>query len=379
MAGKKKLVASARKIPFNVQALLVELNEKYGEGTILLGSEAKNLGIKFVSSGCHAIDYIVGGGIPENRISQFVGAYSSGKTTLLIKAMAEFQKKYDDGFCYIIDTEFAFDLKYAQLLGLDLTRFLLIQPDSGEQAVDILMTMMKQDVNIFGGVDSIPGVIPLAELETTVEQNFMGKHPMLINRMVKMANNRMKRSLTDENAPVTILVLLNQLREKVGLVFGNPETTPGGRGKDFFAALTLNLRGGDKQKEKITKNGVEREVYVGREYNVSVQKNKCGGKPFEEAKFLYYVRNLNDYVFGTYNNAETSFEFGVFHDVITNKAGKFTYTFKGDTIAYGKESAFIKYLAQNPKVLKAVHRDILKKLREENLPATVNEDEATPV
>lgn len=378
----KKITASARKVDFDLRALIEKVNDQYGEGTIVLASEAKNMGVSWCPSGCYAIDFVTGGGIPENRITQVVGAYSSGKTTLVIKAMAEFQRKYENGYCFVVDTEFSFDLKYAKLLGLDLSRLLLIQPNSGEQASDVLMDMLKQDVDIFGAVDSIPGIIPLAELEMTVEQNFMGKHPQLINRMIKLANNRLKRSMTDEDAPVTILLMLNQLREKVGLVFGNPETTPGGRGKDFFSSIILNLRGGEKLKEKVSKNGVEREVYVGREYTVTVQKNKCGGKPFEEAKYVYYVRNINDHVFGTYNNAETAFETGVFHDVIQNVKGRFTYTCKAGSAGYGKESAFIRYLAQNPKVLRSLHRDILKVIREENQPTSTEEEselEAKPV
>jgi len=376
----KKITASARKVTFDLRSLIEKVNDQYGEGTIVLASEASGLGVTWCSTGCYAIDYITGGGIPENRITQIIGAYSSGKTTLVIQAMVEFQRKYENGYCFIIDTELSFDIKYAKLLGVDLSRLLIIQPNSGEQASDVLMEMLKQDVNIFGAVDSIPGIIPLAELEMTVEQNFMGKHPQLINRMIKLANNRLKRSLVDEEAPITILLFLNQIREKVGLVFGNPETTPGGRGKDFFSSIILSLRGGEKQKEKVIKNGIEREVYVGREYTASVQKNKCGGKPFEETKFLYYVRNINDHKFGTYNNAETAFEFGVFHDVIQNVKGKFTYSCKAGSVSYGKEAAFIRYLAQTPKVLRSLHREILKRIREENQPvAEEEEQEAKPV
>lgn len=375
---KKKLVASARKVTFELRSLIASINGKFGEGTILLGSEAKNLGITFCSSGCYAVDYVTGGGFPENRITQLIGGFSAGKTTLLTQSMVQFQRKYEDGYCFCIDTEFAYDLKYGKALGLDLSRFLLIRPDSGEQAVDVLLDMLKQDIHIYGAVDSIPGVIPLAEIEMTVEQNFMGKHPQLINRMVKLANNRLKRSMTDEDAPITILCFLNQIREKVGLVFGNPETTPGGRGKDFFSSLILQLRGGDKLAEDIEQNGIKRKVQVGREHTVVVQKNKCGGKPFEEAKFVYYTRNIGDHVFGTYNNAETAFEYGVFHGVIKHANGKFTFMHKGSEVAYGKESSFIKFLAQTPLVLRNLHRQVLKKLQEENLPSE-EEQEATPV
>lgn len=365
--AKPKIKLTARKEPFVLTALIAKINEQYGDGTILLASDALNLNVEFFPSGCHALDFITGGGIPLNRITQFVGAYSSCKTTLTLTSIREFQKRYEDGFCGFIDVEFALDFGYAKALGVDLERLLVIRPDSGEQAVDVLMDMMKQDIPLLMAIDSIPAIIPMAEMETTIEQNFMGKHPQLINRMVKMCNARLKRSLTEPDASPTVVIMLNQIREKIGLVFGNPETTPGGRGKDFFSGLIVTLRGGEKVFEEIERGKIKRKVLIGREFNAQVTKNKCGGRPFEETKFTYYMKTTADHNFGTFNNVEVLFEFGVFNDVIQS-ANKYEYACKLGKIVRGRESDFIADLVKHPKIANSLYKKIVAHLQAANSP-----------
>lgn len=368
----KKITASPRKETYVLKSLIAKINSQYGDGTILVASDAKNLAIEFCPSGCHAFDFTTGGGIPLNRITQLVGAYSSCKTTLTLTTIREFQKKYTNGICGFIDVEFALDFAYAKSLGVDLGRLLVIRPDSGEQAVDLLMEMMKQDVPLLMAVDSIPAIIPLAEIETTIEQNFMGKHPMLINRMVKLCNARLKKSLTTEDLAPTIVILLNQIREKVGLVFGNPETTPGGRGKDFFSGLIVNLRGGEKQFIEQEHQGIKRKVNIGREFNAQVVKNKCGGRPFEETKFMYYTKATADHSFGSFNNAEALFDTGVFNDVITlNKNGRYEFKCAFGSVSRSKQSHFEADLKSSPKIAKALYRRIVRTLQGTTSPAGV--------
>jgi recombination protein RecA len=365
MAKKEKIKLTPRKEPFMLRSLIQRINNQYGEGTILLASEAKNLKVEFFSSGCFALDFITGGGIPLNRITQFVGAYSSCKTTLTLTAIREFQKKYPDGYCGFIDVELALDFAYAEALGVDLKRMLVVRPDSGEQAVDVLMEVMKQDVPLLMAIDSIPAIIPMAEMETTIEQNFMGKHPQLINRMVKMCNARLKKSLTEDDVAPTVVIMLNQIREKIGVVFGNPETTPGGRGKDFFSGIIVTLRGGEKEFEELERGKLKKKFLIGREFNAQVTKNKCGGRPFEETKFSYYTKNTADHPLFSFNNEEMLFEFGLFHDLIDSN-GKFKLVTQSRTIIKGREKEFVAELRKYPKVADVLYHRILRKLQELN-------------
>ena len=344
---------------------VVELmNEKYGVGTLALARHASGTKISFISTGVYAIDFACGG-IPKNRISEIRGNYSAGKTTIALKTIAEFQKLHPKGRAAFIDVERSVDLQYAERLGVDLSRTWLAIPDSGEQGIDIICDFLGiNDYDIFLVVDSIAALVPMAEIEASAEQQSMGLQARLINKLMRVATARMKRSMYDSKAASCTILCLNQLREKIGVVYGNPETTPGGKGKDFAYGLAFKVSSSpsDCIREKITRNGVTRSIMVAKSIRFSVTKNKCGGSQYEEGEFTYYQRDYDDHKALTFDNLDILFRFGVFYGLIQVVPDKKTQRYVYRKIDEKKESAFIKKLSTMPNTTASLYREVMNEV-----------------
>lgn len=344
----------------DLNGAIATINKKYGENTLILSSKAEGLVKRFVSTGVYALDFALGGGIPENRITEIRGGYSSLKSTVLLKTIAAFQKKYPDGKPFYVDLEHSYDPEYAKLLGVDPDRLGVIEPDSGEQACDIVTDIFALEGEIFVGLDSLAALVPTAELEGSFDKMTMGTQARLVNRLMRVATSRMKRNLYDSTAPTTTLVIINQFRKKIGVMFGNPETTPGGEGKDYAYSTILTLRSTPSNaiKENKEVQGIKKEVRLGQTVRFKVEKNKMSSSQFEEGEFDYFVRDVEGHKAYTFNNIETLLRYGLFYQVIEINDKRMTY----GTISRGREKEFIKDLKANPKIARKLYKEILEKV-----------------
>ena len=354
----------------SLEGIAEMFNEKYGENTLIVARHAQGLKVRFTSTGVYILDFATGGGIPKNRISEIRGEYSSGKTTLALMTIANFQKDHPEGLAAFVDVEQTVDLEYARRLGVDLNRCLVGVPDSGEQGVDIITELLgANDRDIFIVVDSIAALVPMAEVEASAEQQSMGLHARLINKLMRVATARMKRSMYSSAAASATILCLNQLREKIGVMFGNPETTPGGKGKDFAYGLALKVFSSpsDAVKEDITRNGVTRKVMFAKNIKFRVTKNKCGSSQYEEGEFMYYQKEYQGHAPLTFDNYETLFRFGLFYELIQMVPSKKSYLHVYGKISERKEKDFVARLREMPKTAKRLYDAILVK-------ATAKED-----
>jgi recombination protein RecA len=253
----------------NLTTLLGEVNKTHGDGALMcLGGDAQTKTISVIPTGSLALDQALGiGGYPKGRIIEVFGPESSGKTTLTLHAIAQVQRS--GGIAAFIDAEHALDTRYATALGVDLDRLLIAQPDSGEQGLDIAETLAASGHVALIVVDSVAALVPRAEIEGDMGDTHMGLHARLMGRAV-----RKLAPLIDRHH--TTLIFINQLRQKIGVVFGNPETTTGGQALRFYASVRLDVR-------RIGKVTVG-ETVVGNRTRVKVIKNKCA-PPFNEAEF----------------------------------------------------------------------------------------------
>jgi len=351
----------------NLAIELVErLNKKFGDGSVYVASQAKGLAIRMFSTGAFRLDFALGGGIPEGRQTEIFGPESAGKTTLLLTAMASFQRKYSNGICVLVDFEKTYDPDYATRLGLDQDRTLIILPDFGEQGVDMIKEVLSQPVHIFIGVDSIAAIVASSTMEHSADKAEIGVQARIINRMVAVCNARSKRSLTDPDYPTTTIVFLNQIREKVGVMFGSPETTPGGRGKNFFASLRLRLFSSNSKANKIvaTKSvdGIEKQILVGKVISFEVVKTKTGSSPNEIGEYKYYVRKNGIYPAWTYDNLDGLFEYGVFHKLIEVTSDGYCF---GEIVAK-KKFGFLAKLSEDKVSQEDLYAGIIEKIERSN-------------
>lgn len=349
--GSKKKVkaqASTKSTGSRLDSLISRINDKFGQGTAIRASEAAGLTISRLPTGSARLDIALLGGWPLGRIIEVFGPESSGKTTLMLSTIAQFQQMFPEGVAVFIDLEKSYDPLYASRWGVDTKRIILINADSGEQGSDLIGEVAKEELPMLVIVDSIAAMTPTAEAEASQDQNFVGAHPRLINRTMRVCTARMKRSLADPDFPITTVIFLNQVREKIGVMFGNPETTPGGKGKNFFASLRLRLFMSESKKNRIVAKvkvgGVEKEEVVARRVSFNVVKNKCGGVPFEEGDFLFYIKRADGNAPWSFDNAKALFDYGRYYRIITvDDEGCFSYTSSTDnlTLAEKRERAFL--------------------------------------
>ncbi|HEY5500815.1 MAG TPA: recombinase RecA [Candidatus Humimicrobiaceae bacterium] len=315
-----------------VENAIAQIERAYGKGSIMrLNGEGALKDIESVSTGSLELDMALGiGGIPRGRVTEIFGPESSGKTTLALHVIANAQKT--GGIAAFIDAEHALDPIYAKNLGVNTDELLLSQPDSGEQALDICEILLKSSALDIIVIDSVAALVPRAELEGEMGDSFIGLQARLMSQALRKLTGLVSKTKT-------IVIFINQLREKIGVMFGNPEVTPGGRALKFYASVRLDIR-----KTDTIKNGTE---MIGSRVKVKVVKNKVAA-PFKVAEF--------DIMFGKGISREGSLvDLGSQVEVL-GKSGSW-YSYKGERIGQGRENTKL-YLAQNPKLMDEIEKDI---------------------
>ena len=307
-----------------LDAALAQIEKQYGKGSVMkLGDNRKNLNVETIPTGSLSLDIALGiGGIPKGRVVEVYGPESSGKTTLTLHMIAEVQK--NGGIAGFIDAEHALDPVYAANIGVDIDNLYISQPDNGEQALEIAETMVRSGAIDIIVVDSVAALVPKAEIDGDMGDSHVGLHA----RLMSQALRKLTAVISKTNCTV---VFINQLREKVGVMFGNPETTTGGRALKFYSSVRLDVR----RIESIKQGG---EV-IGNRTRVKVVKNKVA-PPFKEAEF--------DIMFGTgISTTGDILDLAAGIDVI-NKSGAW-YAYEGQKIGQGRENAKL-YLDEHPDV-----------------------------
>ena len=312
-----------------------QIEKQFGKGSIMKLGDRVNVDIDSIHSGSLAIDEALGiGGYPQGRIIEIYGPESSGKTTLALHAIAECQKA--GGKAAFIDAENAIDPKYAENLGVNIEDLILSQPDSGEQALEITEMLIKSGAINLVVVDSVAALVPQAELDGEMGSNSVGLQARLMSKAMRKLSGVMNRSKTTA-------IFINQLREKVGVMFGNPEVTPGGRALKFYSSIRLDVR-----RSEAIKIGTD---IVGNKVKVKVSKNKVA-PPFKVA--LIEIR----YGEGISHVSEV-IELGVNYDIIDKSGSWFSYN--GEKIGQGRE-AVRTYLKANPNIDAEITEKIRKKI-----------------
>ena len=338
-----------------LETALAQIDKQFGKGAIMRLGQAEQLVTEAISTGSVALDIALGvGGIPKGRITEVYGPESSGKTTLALHLVAEAQRS--GGICAYVDAEHALDPEYAKRLGVDINSLLVSQPSTGEEALEITDGLVRSGAIAMVVIDSVAALVPKAEIEGEMGDSHMG----LQARMMSQAMRKLSGSVSKTN---TVIIFINQLREKIGVMFGNPETQPGGKALKFYASVRLDIR-----RVETLKQGTD---MVGNRVKVKVVKNKVA-PPFRQAEF--------DIMFGTGISRsggilDMAIELG-----IANKSGSwFTY---GDTrIGQGRENAKT-YLDEHPDVMLEMEtkvRDIAIGIPDKlpaSLEADVTEEEA---
>ena len=317
-------------------AALSQIEKQFGKGSVMrLGDSTATRDIDVVSTGSLTLDVALGiGGLPRGRVVEIYGPESSGKTTLTLQVIAEIQKK--GGTAAFIDAEHALDPQYAGKLGVKVEDLLISQPDTGEQALEIADMLVRSAAVDVVVIDSVAALTPKAEIEGEMGDQHMGLQARLMSQALRKLTANIKRSNT-------LVIFINQIRMKIGVMFGNPETTTGGNALKFYASVRLDIR-----RIGAIKNGDE---VIGSETRVKVVKNKVA-PPFKIAEF--------DILYGEGISREGEMiELGVIHNLV-EKSGAW-YSYKGKKIAQGKEDAR-EYLKQNPDVAAEIEAAIREKL-----------------
>ena len=335
-----------------LEIALGQIEKQFGKGSIMkLGENGTHMNVSVVPTGCLELDIALGiGGFPRGRVIEIYGPESSGKTTLALHAVAEVQKT--GGIAAFIDAEHALDPVYAANLGVDINEMYVSQPDSGEQALDIADALARSGAIDLIVVDSVAALVPRAELEGDMGDSHVGLQARLMSQALRKLSGTVAKSKT-------IVIFINQLREKIGVMFGNPETTAGGRALKFYASIRLDVRRIDA-----IKIGGE---LVGNRTRIKVVKNKLA-PPFKVAEF--------DIVYGHGVSREGSLlDIGADHDLVA-KSGSW-YSYEGERIGQGRENAK-QFLVDHPDVAARLEEQIRAELTEGTLSApeaSAKEDE----
>ena len=305
-----------------LDAAIAQIEKQYGKGSVMkLGDNSANMNVETVPTGSLSLDIALGlGGLPKGRIIEVYGPESSGKTTVALHCVAEVQKR--GGIAGFIDAEHALDPVYARNIGVDIDNLYISQPDCGEQALEITETMVRSGAVDIVVVDSVAALVPKAEIDGDMGDS----HVCLQSRLMSQALRKLTAVISKSNC---IVIFINQLREKVGVMFGNPETTTGGRALKFYSSVRLDVR----RTESLKQAG----EIVGNHVRVKVVKNKIA-PPFREAEF--------DIMFGQGISREGDVLDLAVNAGIVNKSGAW-YAYEGDKIGQGRENAKT-YIHENP-------------------------------
>lgn len=337
-----------------LDAAIAQIEKQYGKGSVMkLGDNSANMNVETVPTGSLSLDIALGlGGLPKGRIIEVYGPESSGKTTVALHCVAEVQKR--GGIAGFIDAEHALDPVYARNIGVDIDNLYISQPDCGEQALEITETMVRSGAVDIVVVDSVAALVPKAEIDGDMGDSHVG----LQARLMSQALRKLTAVISKSNC---IVIFINQLREKVGVMFGNPETTTGGRALKFYSSVRLDVR----RTESLKQAG----EIVGNHVRVKVVKNKIA-PPFREAEF--------DIMFGQGISREGDVLDLAVNAGIVNKSGAW-YAYEGDKIGQGRENAKT-YIHENPAffdMLEAKVRDFYF-TQPEDEDAAVQEDSKKP-
>lgn len=337
-----------------LDAAIAQIEKQYGKGSVMkLGDNSANMNVETVPTGSLSLDIALGlGGLPKGRIIEVYGPESSGKTTVALHCVAEVQKR--GGIAGFIDAEHALDPVYARNIGVDIDNLYISQPDCGEQALEITETMVRSGAVDIVVVDSVAALVPKAEIDGDMGDSHVGLQAKLMSQALR----KLTAVISKSNC---IVIFINQLREKVGVMFGNPETTTGGRALKFYSSVRLDVR-----RTESLKQGGE---IVGNHVRVKVVKNKIA-PPFREAEF--------DIMFGQGISREGDVLDLAVNAGIVNKSGAW-YAYEGDKIGQGRENAKT-YIHENPAffdMLEAKVRDFYF-TQPEDEEAAVQEDSKKP-
>ena len=314
-----------------LEIAMSQIEKQFGKGSVMKLGEYKAMEIEAIPTGALGLDIALGiGGVPRGRIIEIFGPESSGKTTLALHIIAEAQKM--NGEAAFIDAEHALDPVYAKHLGVDIDNLIVSQPDTGEQALEITESLVRSGALDVIVVDSVAALVPKAEIDGDMGDSHMGLQARLMSQALRKLAGAINKSKT-------VIIFINQLREKIGVMFGNPETTTGGRALKFYSSVRLDIR----KIENIKQDG---EV-VGNRARVKIIKNKVA-PPFREAEF--------DIVYGKGISKEGNIlDMAVNLDIIEKSGSWFSYD--GEKIGQGRENAK-KYLKDNPKIMEQVEKRV---------------------
>lgn len=315
-----------------IDLAISQVDRQYGKGSLMrLGDDRPTLKGNVISTGCFSLDIALGvGGVPKGRIVEIFGPESGGKTTLALHIIAEAQKS--GGFAAFIDAEHALDPEYAKNLGVDIDELLISQPDMGEQALEITETLVRSGALDLIVIDSVAALVPRAELEGDMGDSHMGLQARLMSQALRKLTGTVSKSNT-------CVIFVNQIREKIGVVFGNPETTPGGRALKFYTSIRMDIR-----RIGAIKEGTD---IIGNRTRVKVVKNKMAA-PFKISEFdIMYGKGIS-YI-------GDILDLAIKGDIIQKTGSWFSY---GDIrIGQGRENAK-SYLEENPKELEKVIKEV---------------------
>lgn len=308
-----------------------QIEKQFGKGSIMRLGTSSHADIETFPTGSVSLDLALGNGIPKGRIIEIYGPESSGKTTVTLHAIAEMQKK--GGTAAFVDAEHALDPQYARRIGVDIEKLLVSQPDSGEQALEIVETLVRSNAVDLIVVDSVAALVPQAELEGDMGDAQMGLQARLMSQAMRKLTAIMNRSKTT-------VIFINQLRMKIGVMFGNPETTTGGNALKFYASVRMDIR-----RTSQIKVG---EDIIGNRVRVKIVKNKVA-PPFREAEFdIMYNKGIS--------KEGDVLDLATAHEVVSKSGSWFEYN--GERFANGREAAK-NYLIENPKVLEELSKKVM--------------------
>lgn len=334
-AQLKKLATEKQK---NLELTLLQIEKQFGKGSIMKMGQRREEDIRAIPTGAVSLDIATGiNGVPRGRIVEIFGPESSGKTTLTLSIVARVQK--EGGVAAFIDAEHALDPTYAQKIGVNLEELLISQPDSGEQALQIAEMLVRSNAVDIVIVDSVAALVPRAEIEGEMGDSHMGLQARLMSQALRKLTGIINKSKT-------CLVFINQIREKIGVMFGNPETTPGGKALKFYASMRLDIR-----RIASLKKG---EDIIGNHVRVKVVKNKVAA-PFKQAEFdILFDEGIS--------RSSSILDLAISFNVIEKSGSWLLY--QGEKLAQGRDASRL-YLKENPKLLAEIEAKVVEKAKTE--------------